>query len=176
MVVTVREGQQRVCDLDADTRVDGTTVVLDVLGFGDHRWSRRGEEHVERLELRAVEDPRPFGDAFDLVDEAVTFESVARVLQRVLGEHDHEARRDAAALSAQDAAHALDHLPSGPTRTHHDAEVRVRHVDALVEHAGRGDGIERPDPEIAEDLAPLPPRVEPVISSTATSGSSRLIA
>ena len=82
---------------------------------------------------------------------------LARVLQRVLGEHDHEARGDAAALSAQDPAHALDHLPSGPARAHHHAEVGVRHVDAFVEHAGRGDGIERSNPEIVEDLAPLPP-------------------
>ena len=62
------------------------------------------------------------------------------------------------ALAAQDAAHALDHLAPGAARAHHDAEVRVGHVDAFVEHAGRGDGVELADAEVVEDLAPLPAR------------------
>ena len=78
-----------------------------------------------------------------------------RVLQRVLGEHDHEAGRDPGPLAPQDAAHALDHLAPGAARAHDDAEVRVGHVDAFVEHAGRGDRVELADAEIVEDLAAL---------------------
>ena len=81
-----------------------------------------------------------------------------RVLQRVLGEHDDEAGRDAGLLAPQDAAHALDHLAAGAARAHHDAEVGVGHVDAFVEHAGRGDRVEPADAQVVEDLAALPAR------------------
>ena len=127
-----------------------------MLGFGNDLGPGRGEERVELVELRAVEDPGRFGDALDLVEEAVAFDAVGGILQRVLGEHDHEARRDARSLAAQDAAHALDHLAPGAARAHHDAEVRVGHVDAFVEHARRGDRVELADAEIVEDLAALP--------------------
>ena len=127
-----------------------------MLGLGHDRRAGRGEERVELVEARAVEHAGRLGDALDLVEEAVAFDAVGRVLERVLGEHDHEAGGDAGALAAQDAAHALDHLAPGPARAHDDAEVGVGHVDAFVEHAGRGDGVELPVAEVVEDLAPLP--------------------
>ncbi len=83
--------------------------------------------------------------------------AVRRILQRVLGEHDHEAGGDPGALAAQDATHPLDHLAARAARAHDDAEVRVGHVDAFVEHAGRGDGVELPVAQVVEDLPTLPP-------------------
>ena len=126
--------------------------------------------------MRAVEDAGGFRDALDLVEEAVAFDAVRRILERVLGEHDHEAGGDPRSLAAQDAAHALDHLAPGAARAHDDAEVRVGHVDAFVEHAWRGNRIELPIAEIVEDLAPLSPRGGAGDQVDGTSGSSRLIA
>ena len=80
-----------------------------------------------------------------------------RVLQRVLREHDHEPGGDPRALAAQDATHPLDHLAPRAARAHHDAEVGVGHVDAFVEHARRGDGVELPVAQVVEDLTALPP-------------------
>ena len=134
----------------------GALVALEMLGFGNDLRARRGEERVERLEVGAVEHSGRLRDALDLVEEAVAVDAVRGVLQRVLGEHDHEAGRDPGSLAAQDAAHALDHLAPGAARAHDDAEVRVGDVDAFVEHAGRRDGVELADAEIVEDLAPLP--------------------
>ena len=107
--------------------------------------------------LRAVEDSGRLGDALDLVEEPVAFDAVGGVLQRVLGEHDHEAGCDPGSFAAQDAAHPLDHLAPGPARAHDDPEVRVGYVDAFVEHARSRDGVESADAEIVEDLPALTP-------------------
>ena len=132
-----------------------TRVAIESFGFGDGLRSGRGEERVEPVEAVAVEHAGGFRDALDLVEEAVALDAVRRILERVLGEHDHEAGRDAGPLAAQDAAHALDHLAPGAARAHDDAEVRVGNVDAFVEHPRRGDRVELADAEIVEDLAPL---------------------
>ena len=110
------------------------------------------------VEAVAVEHAGGFRDALDLVEEAVAVDAVRGIFQRVLGEHDHEAGRDAGPLPAQDATHALDHLAAGAARAHDDAEVRVGNVDAFVEHPRRRDGVEPADAEIVEDLAPLTTR------------------
>ena len=133
----------------------GPLVRLEAFGLGNDIRTGLGEERVERVEPGAVEHPRRLGDALDLVEEPVAFDAVRGILQRVLREHDHEARRDARSLAAQNAAHALDHLASGPARAHDDAEVRVRHVDAFVEDAWSGDRVELANPEVVEDLAAL---------------------
>ncbi len=106
---------------------------LEMLGLGNDFRAGRGEEHIELLEPRAVEHAGRFRDAFDLVEEAVAFDAVGRIFERVLRKHDHEARRDARALAAQDAAHPLNHLAPGAARAHHDAEVRVGNATPPVE-------------------------------------------
>ena len=61
-------------------------------------------------------------------------------------------------FAAQDPAHPLDHLATGAAGTHHDAEVRVGHIDAFVEHTGRGDRIETAFTQVVEDVAAHPAR------------------
>ncbi len=81
---------ERLAGLSARRR-RGALVPLEMLGLGNDLRARRGEERVERLELRAVEHSGRLGDALDLVEEPVAFDAIGGVLQRVLGEHDHEA-------------------------------------------------------------------------------------
>ena len=119
------------------------------------RWARAGPGRCRPVDCVQLEHAGRLGDAFDLVEEAVAFDAVGGIFQRVLGEHDHEAGCDPGPLPAQDAAHPLDHLAPGPARAHHDPEVRVGYVDAFVEHPRRRDGVEPADAQVVEDLAAL---------------------
>ena len=147
-----------------------------MLGHRNDLGARSGEERIDLVEVGAVEHPGGFGDAFDLVEESVALDAIGRILQSVLGEHDQEPRRDPGALAAQDATHPLNHLPPGAAHAHDDSEVGVGDVDALVEHARRGDRVEPPNPQVVEYLVVAGSAVEPVMRSIDTRGSRRLIA
>lgn len=73
------------------------------------------------------------------------------ILDRVL-RVEHDEAGDLAPPAPQDAAEALDHLAAAPGRGHDDAEIGVRHVDALVEDARRRDRIDR---AVAEQFEPF---------------------
>ena len=116
--IMTRKGDERVGELGSETvgerpnhRIverhlpcdagggDRRLVAFQVFGYRHDRGAGRREEGGELLEGPAVEHAARFRDALDLVEEPVALDAIGRILQRVLGEHDHEARRDARALA-----------------------------------------------------------------------------
>ena len=103
--------------------------------------------------MSAIEGTGRLGNTLDLIQKAVPLETGVGIFQRVLGEHDHETGAHPWTLTAQDTAHALHHLAAGPTGAHHDAQVGVGHINALVKDPGGGHRVETAGAQVLQDVA-----------------------
>ena len=155
-VLTVREGQQHVCDLDTDTRSMAPPSCSTYTGSGTTD-GPGAEEHVERLELGAVEDPQT------LEMRSISSRKPSRS-NRLLGSSSVSSanmitKYAATPLRFRRRMRPIRWIICRRVRPRSSRRRGWRPAHRCPRPAqGRGNGVERADPEIVEDLRAVCPR------------------